>query len=145
MLVVEHDLDIVRAADWIIDLGPEGGRGGGEIVAEGTPEQIKKGRGATARALVGLAIEKPAPRVAVDAPRAIVVEHAREHNLRDVSCQIPRGELVVVTGPSGSGKSTLAFDVVFAEGQRRFLETLTPYARQFLPTMPRPDVQSGRP
>jgi excinuclease ABC subunit A len=53
---------------------------------------------------------------------------------------IPHGEIVVVTGPSGSGKSTLAFDVVFAEGQRRFLETLTPYARQFLPTLPRPDV-----
>jgi excinuclease ABC subunit A len=71
---------------------------------------------------------------------AIVVEHAREHNLREISCKIPRGELSVVTGPSGSGKSTLAFDVIFAEGQRRFLETLTPYARQFLPTMPRPDV-----
>jgi excinuclease ABC subunit A len=69
-----------------------------------------------------------------------VVEHAREHNLRDVSTSIPHGALVVVTGPSGSGKSTLAFDVVFAEGQRRFLETLTPYARQFLPTLPRPSV-----
>ncbi len=62
--------------------------------------------------------------------------------LHDVSVKIPHGSLTVVTGPSGSGKSTLAFDVVFAEGQRRFLETLTPYARQFLPTMPRPDVDS---
>ncbi len=70
----------------------------------------------------------------------MVVARAREHNLKDVSVKIPHGKLTVVTGPSGSGKSTLAFDVVFAEGQRRFLETLTPYARQFLPTMPRPDV-----
>src|SRR5690606_27505027 len=68
------------------------------------------------------------------------VVRAREHNLRDVSVDIPHGKLTVVTGPSGSGKSSLAFDVVFAEGQRRFLETLTPYARQFLPTLPRPDV-----
>ena len=79
-----------------------------------------------------------APRPA--APSAIEVVHAREHNLAEVSVSIPHGKLVVVTGPSGSGKSTLAFDVVFAEGQRRFLETLTPYARQYLPTLPRPDV-----
>jgi excinuclease ABC subunit A len=69
------------------------------------------------------------------------VEHAREHNLQEVSCRIPLGKMTVVTGPSGSGKSSLVFDVVFAEGQRRFLETLSPYARQFLPTMPRPDVE----
>ena len=76
------------------------------------------------------------------APRFLNVTRAREHNLKDVSLAIPHGALTVVTGPSGSGKSTLAFDVVFAEGQRRFLETLTPYARQFLPTMPRPDVDA---
>src|SRR5581483_11285573 len=70
----------------------------------------------------------------------ISIQHAREHNLQNLSLEIPHGKLVVVTGPSGSGKSSLAFDVVFAEGQRRFMETLTPYARQFLPTLPRPDV-----
>jgi excinuclease ABC subunit A len=77
-----------------------------------------------------------------DSVTAITVERAREHNLKDVSAEIPHGSLCVVTGPSGSGKSSLAFDVVFAEGQRRFMETLTPYARQFLPTLPRPDVDS---
>jgi excinuclease ABC subunit A len=70
------------------------------------------------------------------------VSHAREHNLKELSCAIPHGRVCVVTGPSGSGKSSLAFDVVFAEGQRRFMETLTPYARQFLPTLPRPDVDA---
>ncbi|HEU4536401.1 MAG TPA: excinuclease ABC subunit A, partial [Polyangiaceae bacterium] len=75
-----------------------------------------------------------------EGPVLLRVENAREHNLHGVSCELPLGRLICVTGPSGSGKSTLAFDVVFAEGQRRFLETLSPYARQFLPMMPRADV-----
>jgi excinuclease ABC subunit A len=143
VVAVEHDLGVVRAADWVIDLGPAGGKDGGTLVAQGTPEQIARGAGATARAMRGvdvLTAESGASPAVQNEDRAIVVEHAREHNLREVSCKLPRGRLCVVTGPSGSGKSTLAFDVVFAEGQRRFLETLTPYARQFLPTMPRPDV-----
>src|SRR4029077_12473868 len=74
--------------------------------------------------------------------QSISVSHAREHNLKEVSCDIPHGKVCVVTGPSGSGKSSLAFDVVFAEGQRRFMEPPTPYARQFLPTLPRPDVDA---
>ncbi|MCC7535051.1 MAG: excinuclease ABC subunit A, partial [Deltaproteobacteria bacterium] len=77
---------------------------------------------------------------ATDTPRAIHVERATEHNLREVTVDIPREKLVVVTGPSGSGKSTLAFDVVYAEGQRRYLQTLSPYARQYLPQLPRPAV-----
>ncbi len=80
------------------------------------------------------------PWASVEAPRAIEVRGAREHNLDAVDVEVRHGELTVVTGPSGSGKSSLAFDVIFAEGQRRFLETLTPYARQFLPVMPRPAV-----
>ena len=143
VLAVEHDLGVIRAADWVIDLGPGGGKDGGSLVAKGTPTEIARGDGATARAMRGLDALSAAPVDDADTrgeDRAIVVEHAREHNLREVSCRLPRGRLCVVTGPSGSGKSTLAFDVVFAEGQRRFLETLTPYARQFLPTMPRPDV-----
>src|SRR5262249_30157588 len=76
--------------------------------------------------------------------RTLDVEHAREHNLKDLVCSLPLEKLVVLTGPSGSGKSTLAFDVIFAEAQRRFTETLSPYARQFLPTLPRPDVERVR-
>ncbi len=142
VLVVDHDLAVVRAADWLIDLGPGAGRGGGRIVATGTPDEVAtRGIGKTAEALAARArraLARP-PEVAPP-PVAITVERAREHNLRDVSCALPLDALTVITGPSGSGKSTLAFDVVFAEGQRRFLETLTPYARQFLPMLPRADV-----
>ncbi|HET9934066.1 MAG TPA: excinuclease ABC subunit UvrA, partial [Polyangiaceae bacterium] len=152
VLVVEHDLDVVSRADFVIDMGPDAGEGGGSVVATGTPEQLQKKDTRTGRALASR-FEPVATKAVVKAPppsgrqrkatRAVLsVESAREHNLRDVSVQIPHAALTVVTGPSGSGKSTLAFDVVFAEGQRRFLETLTPYARQFLPTMPRPDVDA---
>ena len=71
----------------------------------------------------------------------IHIEKARQHNLKNISLDIPRDELVVVCGPSGSGKSTLAFDIVYAEGQRRYVESLSAYARQFLPQMDKPDVE----
>src|SRR5687768_9895699 len=70
----------------------------------------------------------------------IVVHGAREHNLKNVDVEIPRDQLVVITGLSGSGKSTLAFDTIFAEGQRRYVESLSAYARQFLGQMEKPDV-----
>lgn len=72
----------------------------------------------------------------------IEVIEARQHNLKNVSCRLPRNQLVVLTGPSGSGKSSLAFDTLYAEGQRRYVEALSPHARQFLERLPRPDVQS---
>jgi excinuclease ABC subunit A len=151
VVVVEHDLDVIRACDWVIDLGPGGGPDGGLLVAEGTPEQVARTDTRTGAALRersdaersgGRDKTKARPRAIDLGSLSIDVSHAREHNLKDVSCKIPHGKICVVTGPSGSGKSSLAFDVVFAEGQRRFMETLTPYARQFLPTLPRPDVDA---
>ncbi|MSQ30929.1 MAG: ATP-binding cassette domain-containing protein, partial [Dehalococcoidia bacterium] len=70
----------------------------------------------------------------------IVVTGAREHNLKNVTVEIPRDKLVVITGVSGSGKSSLAFDTIYAEGQRRYVESLSAYARQFLGLMEKPDV-----
>ncbi len=149
VVVVEHDLSVIAAADWIIDLGPDAGPDGGRVVAAGPAATIAESRTRTGVALAAYRGARP-PAQAASEPRqhreralaAIEVEHAREHNLKAVSCRIPHGTLSVVTGPSGSGKSSLAFDVIFAEGQRRFMETLSPYARQFLPTLPRPDVDN---
>jgi excinuclease ABC subunit A len=75
-----------------------------------------------------------------DSPASLVVRGAREHNLKSISCELPRDRLVVITGPSGSGKSSLAFDTIYAEGQRRYVESLSAYARQFLDRLPKPNV-----
>ena len=72
----------------------------------------------------------------------IVIKGAREHNLKNLDVEIPRDKLVVITGLSGSGKSSLAFDTIYAEGQRRYVESLSAYARQFLEQMGKPDVDS---
>ncbi|MGH7241766.1 MAG: excinuclease ABC subunit A, partial [Candidatus Saccharimonadales bacterium] len=72
----------------------------------------------------------------------IVVKGAREHNLKDIDVELPRNKLVVVTGLSGSGKSSLAFDTIYAEGQRRYVESLSTYARQFLSMMEKPDIDT---
>jgi excinuclease ABC subunit A len=161
LVVIEHNLDVIRAADWILDLGPEGGERGGRLVVAGTPTDVMRceashtGRALReyeserrqlldmdARALPAVDVEAVRSRVE-DAPRsAIVVHRAREHNLRDVDVAIPRDGMTVVTGVSGSGKSTLAFDIVFAEGQRRYLESLNAYARQFVQPAGRPDVDA---
>ncbi|MBI5800681.1 MAG: excinuclease ABC subunit A, partial [Verrucomicrobia bacterium] len=80
------------------------------------------------------------PNSQLETPNCIAIQGARQHNLKNISLAIPRGKFVVVTGVSGSGKSTLAFDLVFAERQRRFLDAMNAYARQFVEQMARPDV-----
>ena len=153
LVVIEHNLDVIRAADWVIDLGPEGGDAGGEIVVTGTPADVVacstshtgKALRDYERALNVAHVREPEPVLQGSARRpgnAICVRHAREHNLKAIDVEIPRGKFSVITGVSGSGKSTLAFDIVFAEGQRRYLESLNAYARQFVQAAARPDVDA---
>jgi len=153
LVIIEHNLDVIRASDWIIDLGPEGGDAGGEIVCEGTAgEVMAHATSHTGRALreYATALQPGAAEVSASAAAmpavkrhdAIRVHHAREHNLRNIDVDIPHGRFTVITGVSGSGKSTLAFDILFAEGQRRYLESLNAYARQFVQSAARPDVDA---
>lgn len=154
VVVVEHNMDVVKCCDYVIDLGPEGGDGGGWLVAAGPPEEVARvPESRTApylRAALeggrGLRSEAPCVQPVVAAhgaapPRGrIRIQGAREHNLQNLDLDLPRNRLIVVTGLSGSGKSTLAFDILYAEGQRRYLDTLSTYARQFVKVLPRPDV-----
>jgi excinuclease ABC subunit A len=149
VLVIEHNLEIVKCADWVIDLGPEGGDEGGRVVAVGTPETIAATEGShTATHLRPLLGGAPLP-IATASPQRpnasegelIRVIRAKEHNLRSVTVDIPRDKTVVVTGLSGSGKSTLAFDIIYAEGQRRYIDSLSAYARQFIKVLAKPDVE----
>ncbi len=161
LIVIEHNLDVIRSADWIVDLGPEGGDAGGELVCSGTPDDVKAhGTSHTGKALrdydqslgvsVGAEEGRPLQLIAKarrDATRlaagnCIRIVNAREHNLKNLSVDIPRGKFTVVTGVSGSGKSTLAFDILFNEGQRRYLESLNAYARSIVQPAGRPEVDA---
>jgi excinuclease ABC subunit A len=152
LVVIEHNLDVVGAADWIIDLGPEGGDAGGAVVGLGTPEDIMRIRAShTGRALLearnpaafGSAVNDADDRALRSAGSdSIEIRGAREHNLKHIDVKLRRNQFTVITGVSGSGKSTLAFDILFAEGQRRYLESLNAYARQFVQPASRPDVEA---
>ncbi len=162
VVVIEHNLDVVKTADWIIDLGPEGGAGGGRIVAQGPPEAVA----AVAESYTGQALQKALGRVGEThrkgrrrkpvgfthptkngrrsseaALSAIEIRGARQHNLKGIDLDIPRDRMTVCSGPSGSGKSSLAIDTLYAEGQRRYVESLSSYARQFLAPLQKPKVE----
>jgi excinuclease ABC subunit A len=153
IVIVEHNTDVIKTADWVIDLGPEGGEGGGQVIAMGRPTDIAKSKhsytgAALAKALgIKRAAEKKSPtkhEIAAVSPRAkthIIVSAANEHNLKSVSLEIPRDEMSVFCGPSGSGKSSLAMDTIYAEGQRRYVESLSSYARQFIGQVQKPQVE----
>ncbi len=175
VVVIEHNLDVIKCADWVIDLGPDAGERGGELVIAGTPEDVaaceeshtgnflrevlgdsrsmgERGKGRKGVAEHGTPVtplhtfplsplhSQTKPTSLPSNSGAITLHGAREHNLKNLSLEIPRGKFVVVTGVSGSGKSTLAFDLLFAEGQRRFLDSMNTYARQFVEQLARPDV-----
>ena len=150
VLVIEHNPDVVLHADHIIDLGPEGGDKGGSIVCQGTPEQVSEcsssHTGLYLRSLLGKrdngkSRKRQAWKLDPDDGNIRIVK-AEQNNLMSMDLTIPRGRMVAVTGVSGSGKSSLAFDVLFAEGQRRYLDSVSAYARQFVSQLPRPKVES---
>src|SRR5262249_47399578 len=150
---------VIKTADWIIDLGPDGGTGGGEIVCTGTPEDVA----ACEHSYTGQALKnvlshqhrlpvggsskqkgKGKKLAAVDtAPLLtnVIVQGAQQHNLKNITVSMPRERMTVCCGPSGSGKTSLALDTVYAEGQRRYIESLSAYARQFLGQMQKPKVE----
>ena len=183
VVVIEHNLEVIKCADWIVDLGPEAGNEGGWVVASGTPEQIAKVENSHTGRFLRSVLSRPTKQLLVIPSRedgagphktsrelersfayaqddslvlaraaeeasgfrvhsngAIAIHGAREHNLKNIDVKIPRDQMVVITGLSGSGKSTLAFDILFAEGQRRFLDSMSPYARQFVEQLEKPDV-----
>ena len=154
VVVIEHNLDLIAVADHVIEMGPEGGALGGYLVVSGTPADLRAAKDShTGEALRrGPAPPKGSRATSPDSispfmkelsearSDTIRVRGARTHNLKNIDVDIPRRSLTVVTGPSGSGKTSLALDTIHAAGERRFVDSLSTYARQFLGTRDRPPV-----
>lgn len=148
VLVVEHNLDVIKTADWVIDLGPAGGAGGGELLIAGTPEDVA----ACKESYTGIALARLfsaegeqniinnnlSDRSPAEQLKNIRVRGAQQHNLKLVDVDIVRDKMTVFSGPSGSGKTSLAMDTIYAEGQRRYVESLSSYARQFISQTQKP-------
>ncbi|MBW2522989.1 MAG: ATP-binding cassette domain-containing protein, partial [Deltaproteobacteria bacterium] len=151
VVVVEHDLDVLRAADWIVDLGPGGGAAGGTVVAVGPPAVIAEAEGSrTAQALRGDVREdgqagREGAAAAVAADRGdLSLTGVRTNNLAGIDVAIPHDALTVVTGPSGSGKSSLVMDTIAEAGLTRFAEGLPAFARRFVAVGRRREVEAIR-
>ena len=138
-------------SDWIVELGPGAGKLGGKIIAEGCPDVFsdldtptgklfKSSQTSNSRSANTRNFKSKLSYNHYSNGRGLEIIGAKENNLKDLNLTIPSNQFVVVTGPSGSGKSSLAFDVVFAEGQRRFMESMSSYARQFVEQVGKPKV-----
>jgi excinuclease ABC subunit A len=149
IIIVEHHPEVMLCADHIVELGPEGGEKGGYLLYQGSLEGLLKAKTSTSKALkeyisarsfTTLKEAKPVLSEQIREEKVISLRGVKHHNLKNLDLDLPREKLIIITGVSGSGKSTLAFDVIFSEGQRRFLETLPGYFRQFIKVHEEPNV-----
>jgi excinuclease ABC subunit A len=150
VMVIEHNTDVIKVADHIIDLGPEGGAGGGQLIGSGSPESVATQQTPTGSILRDV-LDGAEPITIVENTTPthkkrstdIQLRGVHTHNLQGIDVDIPQGAMTVITGVSGSGKTSLAFDTLFAEGQRRYVESLSTYARRFLGRLSRAPVDSA--
>ncbi|MCI4454488.1 MAG: excinuclease ABC subunit UvrA [Thermodesulfobacterium sp.] len=149
IIIVEHHPEVMLCADHIVELGPEGGEKGGYLLYQGSLKGLLKAKTPTSKALkeylstrsfTTLKEAKPVLPEKSQEEKVISLRGVKHHNLKNLDLDLPREKLIIITGVSGSGKSTLAFDVIFSEGQRRFLETLPGYFRQFIKVHEEPNV-----